>query len=158
MKKLILFTAVLVAGCDFQTPKNQSHDITNDTSLVAANNTAVPLITPGCYSYITKNDSAFLKLEISGNKISGDLHYSLYEKDNNKGTINGTLKDSLIIAYYTFQSEGMTSVRQVVFEINDSSLIEGFGDIEVRGDTAKFKNISQLQFQDQRPFIRSNCK
>lgn len=158
MKNIILFAFTLIAGCNSQNTEEQTEAIIKDTSSVSEKDDPMPLITPGCYAWVIKKDSALLKLDISGNNISGDLSYNLYEKDNNKGTINGTLQDSLVVADYTFQSEGITSVRQVVFKMHGESLIEGFGDIEIKGDTARFKNISQLQFQDQRPFIKTNCK
>ncbi len=157
MKKIILFAFVLSSSCNSYTSDDQSKQIIKDFS-VSKKDAPMPFILPGCYAWIAKKDSALLKLDISGNKVSGNLNYFLYEKDNNKGTINGILQDSLIIADYTFQSEGMTSVRQVVFKIYGGSLIEGFGDINMKGDTARFKNISQLQFQEERPFIKTDCK
>ena len=158
MKNIVLFIFVLVLGCNSQNSKNQTETIGKDTSSVPGNDAPAFAIKAGCYSYSIKKDSAFLKLDISRGKVSGDLMYALYQKDSNKGTISGILQDSLIVVDYIFQSEGMTSVRQVVFKVNGDSLIEGFGDIEMKGDTARFKNIAQLQFQDQRPFIKTTCK
>lgn len=158
MKSIIFFASILLASCNSQSTQDKTEAINMDSDSVAENNAPAPLVVPGCYAYILKKDSAFIKLDVSGNTVSGDLSYNLYEKDTNKGTINGHLQDSLIIADYTFQAEGMTSVRQVVFKIHGDSLTEGFGDIEMKGDTARFKNISQLEFQDQRPFIKTNCK
>ena len=157
MKKIILFAFILSAGCNSYTSKDQSEKIIKDTS-VSKKDAPMPFMMPGCYAWVAKKDSALLTLDISGNKVSGNLNYVLYQKDNNKGIINGILQDSLIIADYTFQSEGMTSVRQVVFKLHGNSLIEGFGDIDMKGDTARFKNISQLQFQEERPFIKTDCK
>ncbi|HEV8082467.1 MAG TPA: hypothetical protein VGP55_04655 [Chitinophagaceae bacterium] len=158
MKKIIFFAFVLSAGCNSYTSEDQSKKTIKDTSSVSKKDAPMPFIIPGCYAWVAKKDSALLSLDISGNKVSGNLNYVLYQKDNNKGIINGILQDSLIIADYTFQSEGMTSVRQVVFKLHGNSLIEGFGDIDMKGDTARFKNISQLQFQEERPFIKTDCK
>ncbi len=158
MKNTILFFFIFMAGCTSQTQEDQTEDVTKDTSSVSEKGAPMPLLVPGCYSWIAKKDSALLKLDVSGNDVSGDLKYFLYEKDNNKGTIRGTLQDSLIVADYTFQSEGMTSVRQVVFKIHGDSLTEGFGDIDMKGDSSRFKNISELQFQNERPFIKTDCK
>lgn len=158
MKYIIPFAFILIAGCNSPSTENRTDPIDNDTSSVSEKDAPMPLMTSGCYAQVIKKDSALLNLDISGNKVSGHLSYHLYEKDNNKGALNGNLQDSLIIADYTFQSEGTTSVRQVAFKIHGDSLIEGFGDIDMKGDTAVFKNISQLQFQDARPFIKTNCK
>lgn len=114
----------------------------------------------GCYVSIFKKDTTYLKLNKENNFITGNLVYKRFEKDNNSGTIKGKIADSLLIADYTFNSEGMTSVRQVVFKISGEQLIEGFGDIIIgkSGDTAKFKNLSQLTFQEEQPFIKKDCK
>ena len=157
MKNTILFFFILIAGCTSQTREDKTEDVVQDSS-VSEKVTPRPLLVPGCYSWITKQDSALLKLDVLGNDVSGDLKYFIFEKDNNKGTIRGTLHDSLIVADYTFQSEGMTSVRQVVFKIHGDSLSEGFGDIDMKSDTARFKDISELQFQNERSFIKTDCK
>ena len=105
---------------------------------------------------IQGKDTATLDLVVAGLKVSGNLQYRRFEKDNNAGTMSGTLRDSLIRAYYTFQSEGMTSVREVVFLISDSSLLEGYGEIGVKDDTAKFLNLSDLKFLPT-PFVKTDC-
>lgn len=92
------------------------------------------------------------------NRVTGDLVYDWSEKDNNTGVINGMIKDNLILAWYTFQSEGVTSVRQVAFKIEDDELIEGFGDLLARGDTMTFKNIETLKFDKQNAYFTINCR
>jgi hypothetical protein len=52
----------------------------------------------------------------------------------------------------------MTSVREVVFKINGDLLTKGFGDIDTSGDTIKFKNQAHLQYQNDRPFKKVDCK
>ncbi len=158
MRNIVLLTLILLTGCNSGSSDDEFKSVTKDTSAIVEDVFPVPSIKSGCYGYVVKKDSAFLKLDISGNIISGDLTYSLHQKDSNKGTINGILQDSLLIADYTFQAEGMTSVRQVVFKMRGDSLLEGFGDIDMKGDTATFKNIDELQFQDYRSFIKIDCK
>lgn len=158
MRNIVLLTLILLTGCNSGNADDEFKSVTKDTSAIIEDVFPAPSIKSGCYGYVVKKDSAFLKLDISGNIISGDLTYSLHQKDSNKGTISGILQDSLLIADYTFQSEGMKSVRQVVFKMRGDSLLEGFGDIDMKGDTATFKNIAELQFQDDRSFIKTDCK
>ncbi len=159
MNKIIFLSILFITGCNSQNKtENATGEIIKDSSSFAENNSAVAAGISNCYSWNIDNDSVELKLSISGIRVTGALWYHLYEKDNNKGTINGSLKDSLIIADYTFQSEGMTSVRQVVFKMKSDTLLEGYGDIVMKGDTAMFKNIAQLKFQDDRPLLKVNCK
>ncbi len=159
MNKIFLLFILFAASCNSQSGKeNTSAENNTDSNTIQKNKDAMATNVSGCYAYNVKNDSALLTLNISDTNVTGQLSYHLYEKDKNSGTISGSLRDSLIIADYTFQSEGMTSVRQVVFKINNDTLIEGYGDIMMNGDTARFKNISILKFQIDRPFLKTTCK
>ena len=108
----------------------------------------------GCYIMLIKKDTARLDLSQKGNEVSGDLSYHWYEKDHNDGTIRGLINDSLIIADYTFRSEGVTSVRQVVFKLREDSLYQGYGEERVHKDTALFRDIKLVIFDTKHPFIK----
>lgn len=110
----------------------------------------------GCYSMIQGKDTATLNINVSDSNVSGKLRYKLFEKDQNDGIINGVLKDDRIVAKYTFQSEGMSSVREVVFSIKNDSLLEGYGETVVKNDTARFVNTTELAFM-KNPFIKVAC-
>ena len=157
MTRFILFAFLLVAGCNSaNTSGEESATEATDTATDdTISTTPVPLT--GCYGWAVKNDSASMKISVKGNTIEGTLVYNWYEKDRNSGTLQGVLQDSLIVANYTFGSEGVTSVREVVFKIKGDSLVEGFGDIDTGGDTTKFKDIAGLQFQNDRSFKKMEC-
>lgn len=159
MNRFILLFLLIAISCNSQNDKENSsgENNTDSNTINESNDTMAPNIS-GCYAYHVMQDSALLKLNISGTNVTGTLSYHLYEKDNNSGSISGTLQDSLIVADYTFQSEGMNSVRQVVFKMNNDTLTEGYGDIAMKGDTALFKDISLLKFQNDRPFLKITCK
>jgi hypothetical protein len=154
MKRLLIISVVFFVACNSQTETKSEN--TADT-LNNSVETSAPSIN-GCYMSILKQDTATLRINENAGLISGDLTYDRFEKDSNKGTFKGEIKDSLIIGDYTFQSEGNSSVRQVVFKISGANLIEGYGDINMSGDTATFKNISQLNYQNDQPFIKTDCK
>ncbi len=88
--------------------------------------------TISCYSYATPEDSIVLRLNHRGDEVAGELTYYLREKDANRGTLVGTLKDDTLFAEYTFQSEGVTSVREVAFIRRGEALVEAFGEVEER--------------------------
>ncbi len=112
----------------------------------------------GCYRMIIKNDTATMSLNATGNSVSGSLSYNWYEKDDNNGTFKGEVKnDTLIVANYTFQSEGITSVRQVAFKIKDSILQQGYGELIVKNDTSFFRNVDLIIFDTKNPF-RKGCE
>ena len=112
-----------------------------------------------CYQYAAKKDTVSITLITSnGNNVSGDLEYKWFEKDNNDGKISGMFKGDTLYADYTFQSEGMTSVREMVFLKKGNTLIEGFGDIEEKGDKQVFKDKKNLKFDANIVLEKAICK
>ena len=112
----------------------------------------VKSITPSpisCYRYASATDTIILKLIHVGNSITGTLVYILKEKDRNNGTIQGNMKGNILLADYTFMSEGVQSIRQVVFKKQGNFFIEGYGD---------FKNIDSLNFNTFMKLAEVTCK
>ena len=112
----------------------------------------------GCYRMIIKNDTALMSLNHAGDSVSGSLSYNWYEKDDNNGTFRGVVKnDTLIVADYTFQSEGTSSVRQVAFKIKDSILQQGYGELIMKNDTSFFRDVNLIIFDTKNPF-KKGCE
>lgn len=147
-------TALLMASCQGGTAKKTQAKI--DSTMVT-NATASP-DSIRCYQYIKNRDTATLSLKTENNKVNGTLGYNLYEKDKNAGVITGLVKGDTIIAGYTFQSEGKTSVREVAFLKKGDQLTEGFGDIEEVKGKFKYKDISKLKFDGSIVFSKIECK
>lgn len=101
-----------------------------------------------CYTYTKNRDTVTMKLNIAGEEYTGELDYRFFEKDKSKGTFAGEMKGDTLIAEYTFDAEGMRSVREVVFLKKDGNLVEGFGDVEEKGAKVMFKDRSKLAFGD----------
>ena len=154
MRPLLLISIVFLAACNSQT--ETTSDSSADSLKNPVENNASLL--NGCYISILKKDTATLKINENGSGVFGELSYNRFEKDSNKGVFKGEIKDDLIIGDYTFQSEGKSSVRQVVFKISGTNLVEGYGDININGDTSVFKNISRLNYQNEQPFIKTDCQ
>ena len=114
----------------------------------------------GCYTAVMDKDTSELVLQHLGGaeSVSGELEISNFEKDKNRGTVNGTVKGDLIVGWYKFFSEGKSSIRQIVFKIDGDNLLEGYGDTEMRGDTAVFKNVVSLNYLTDRPFVKRDCE
>jgi len=111
-----------------------------------------------CYSYSKNRDSATMKLEFDGDKFSGVLSYNLFEKDKNAGTVSGIIKGDTLLADYTFNAEGTTSVREVAWIKRGDSLREGYGDVEDLKGKLVFKNHSKLTFDKSFIFEKTDCK
>ena len=107
-----------------------------------------------CYAFHEGGSSIELQLEVTGDAVSGNLLYSLAEKDKNTGTIKGTVKGNTVDAYYTFSSEGTTSVREVIFQWVDNSLIEGIGEHIERNDTSFYENKKKVTFTDSKVALK----
>jgi len=113
-KKLLLITGVLTIGFLF--------------SLL------LPRIFPtnpqlfACYHAQVGSSNALLQIsELKGKNVKGTLIYQNYEKDSSYGDFVGTFADRKLNASYTFQSEGVESTREIIFEQNNNILnSEGF--------------------------------
>lgn len=139
---------LLVASCNSETNKKSEISEVKEISQVNI---------PGCYQMIISKDTALIKINIEGNLVTGDLEYKRFEKDANKGTFSGIFKDGIINGWYTFQSEGIISVRQVIFKVEGETILEGYGDVEQNLDTVYFKYPQALKYEDGHPFIKVKC-
>lgn len=161
MKKIALYSMLILASCNAnkETGTSTTEEIKTDTIVNGGNfATITETFSPGCYRMIIGKDSAMMNLSVSGSNVSGKLDYKRFEKDTNTGNFAGTIDSNKITAWYTFQSEGMVSVRQVVFKINGNTLSEGYGNIVLKGDTAYFKFPNTLNYEANHPFTKVDCK
>ncbi len=140
-----------------QQEETKTEETKKKDTLVTDAYTATPIPLDGCYKMILKYDTVTMRVNATDSFITGDLSYHLYAKDRNEGSIKGVIRDSLIVAYYTFRSEGMLSVRQVAFKLQGTALVEGYGDLNTNSDTVRFKDVHNLSFQYDRPFIKIPC-
>jgi len=158
MTRFTLIASLFVLSCNASESSGKISTVSvADTTTDDTDMATTPIPLNGCYTYAINKDTATMKLVTTADGVTGTLVYNPVEKDDNRGTIKGKRKDNLIIAHYTFESEGVQSVREVVFKINGETLTEGFGDIYTSGDTAKFKSLAQLQFQNEHAFKKVDC-
>ena len=129
-----------------------------ETKPVTAATTAAHASLNGCYEMIISGDTAFMNIEQSSDMLNGTLKYKRKDKDSNNGKVVLTKTGNRAEGYYTFQSEGKTSVRQIVFKIEKNSFAEGYGDIEMKKDTAVFKYSHALNFEEKHTFNKVTCK
>jgi hypothetical protein len=108
----------------------------------------------GCYRMTIGKDTATLVVSYEGDSVKGALSYHWEQRDHNDGTIRGMLRDSLLVADYTFQSEGILSVREVVFKIQGDTLLQGYGEPVTVRDTVRFRDIGVLVYDSKHPFVK----
>ena len=162
MRLLFLIPTIFIIALASCTSENKS--ATGDSTEVIAVDTTFTAATPNesgsdCYIYTKNRDTASLKLNITGEELTGELNYKLFEKDRNTGKIAGEMKGDTIIAEYTFDSEGMRSVREVVFvKKDDGNIYEGTGDVIEKDGKMVFKDRSALKFSPTMVFTKTDCK
>ncbi|MEO8172945.1 MAG: hypothetical protein ABI581_07675 [Sediminibacterium sp.] len=99
-----------------------------------------------CYLYNDSSNIISLRATFYKDSVSGALNYDIYEKDKNSGTILGVMKGDLLVADYTFTSEGKVSVREVAFKKSGSTFIGGVGEMEEKDGKMVFKDTGKLNF------------
>jgi hypothetical protein len=111
----------------------------------------------GCYVATLSRDVYTLTItsEQRGT-VLGTVSFDNFEKDSSSGTFVGTYNDGLLVGDYTFESEGMTSVRQLAFKKVDSGFVAGFGEVEVVDDREMFKDVSDLDYDTSTIFARQD--
>jgi len=154
MKKSILLFSAL--SCFFAACQQKTSEQKID-SLATSPDTAITA-TKTCYSYIYKKDTISLSFTKAGNAVAGELLYNLFEKDKNSGTIAGTIQGDTIIADYTFNSEGRSSVRQVAFLRKGDQLLEGYGPVTEKDDKMVFTDLKGLKYMDAITLKEIPCK
>ncbi len=72
-------------------------------------------------------DSTVLELKIMGEKVTGIYNWMPAEKDQAHGTIEGTIKDNIITAIYSYTIEGSDQKEEAIFKMETGkiSLLSG---------------------------------
>lgn len=151
MKNFLIFTGLFLGLISCNTKQNRA-----DQKNIQEKEKAV-IQQNECFASFSQQDSIWLKLDFSENMASGILIYHFFEKDSNKGSLQGVLKGDTLVADYTFQSEGKTSVREVAFLIKKDSVVEGFGNMEEHNKKQRFKNNVEIDFSKGIIFKKIDC-
>ncbi len=146
----ILILAVLLASCNSQEKDTKQTNSQNlDKEKPSSTN---------CYLYAVAADTVSLKVSHVGDSVSGYLVYNYKEKDKNTGTIRGRVKDNILLAEYTYLSEGVQSCRQVAFKLKGDSFFEGYGESYNKKDRAFFKYPDSLNYDNSFKLRKIDCQ
>jgi hypothetical protein len=130
----------------------------HEQSTQATQEPTVPAPTgPQCFAHTSATDTIRLSLQTTQPTVTGQLVYRYFEKDRNQGTIQGVMHGDTLLADYTFQSEGTTSVRQVAFLRRDIGFIEGFGPVAERQGKTVFTQPRTLQYDAKYALLPVAC-
>jgi hypothetical protein len=158
MKTAFTFLLILVAtciSCNNTAEKITEPTVVKDSMQPVENKIMIPK--SSCYSTINSKDTVRLKVEVFEKAVTGNILYKLYEKDSNSGNFEGQLKGDTLLADYTFMSEGKQSVRQVIYLLQDSIAIEGYGDMKDKNGKMIFINTNAVSFDKGLRLQKSAC-
>ncbi len=111
-----------------------------------------------CYEFVKGKDSVRLSVVETLKMVTGELDYHWAEKDRSSGTITGKFVGDTLYADYTFNAEGVSSVREVAFLKSENTLIEGFGEVMNTDNKQVFKSPKKLQFEGSIVLTKAPCK
>ncbi len=110
----------------------------------------------GCYVAHLAKDVYTLNVQTeSSGSFTGSLAFQNFEKDSSNGTFNGQYQNGILLGEYNFSSEGMQSLRQVIFKRSGADFIEGFGDYDSTGEN--FKDPSTIEFNGPTFVLTPTC-
>lgn len=159
MKRIIiLFAGFLFFAFACTDNKNSNDNTTKDSTIKEKAN--IPSAQPAKRCYAQKGkDTVLLTIESNGDKVTGELYINRFGKDVNRGTIDGVMKGDTLFAGYTFNAEGMQSVREVAFLKTDNSMIEGYGPVKYDSNNkAVFTNKDSLVFDEKMKLDEVICE
>ncbi len=111
----------------------------------------------GCYRQVIGRDTIDLRLNQSGNSLSGSLSFDNFEKDASSGTVKGEVVNNLAVLWYDFHSEGMQSVMEIIYQPDEDGLVRAVGDMRTRGDTALFTDRTAIRFDRGQTLKKVDC-
>lgn len=156
---LLLFIASLLisTSCNQKAKKGSINE--QDKKEVLVDSLPQKSVDPNklCYTYRSGENSISLKADRNGDMISGKLQYNFFEKDANKGTIDGFIKEDTIFAVYYFMSEGIESKRDVLFLFTKDGLIEGFGPVNEATGLPDFSVTRSINFNHSMVLKSTDC-
>ena len=76
----------------------------------------------GCYRHVAGRDTTFLRLNVDGAAVTGELAVLPFEKDKARGAIRGTRSGSQVRADWQRSGEGVTEPYEVVFTLRGDTV------------------------------------
>ena len=105
----------------------------------------------GCYEVQLGKDLYSLAiLSQAGEAFEGTLRFKNFQKDSSSGPYKGTYIDGILFGEYSFQSEGMDSVIQVIFRKSEDGFVRGYGKMNAAGD--RFANLNNITYDSSAVF------
>jgi hypothetical protein len=108
----------------------------------------------GCYVFSSTQNIYTLNIESHiDDTASGTLAFRNFGMDSSSGLFAGTYKDGILLGDYSFHSEGMHSVVQVMFVKSGDTFRRAFGQMNESGE--RFADLDNITFDPDQTFVLS---
>jgi hypothetical protein len=159
---LLVLAGTLAIGCntaDHKQPTTSADSTTSSPTGTNAEKTAQETPLKGCYVLVLKKDSLQLAVTaVNGKAVEGSMTLNFAEKDRSNGTFKGEYDKGILIGIYTFNSEGTSSQRQVIFKKVEEGFVEGYGKMKTVDGKEMFANQNEVEFDQANVFkYTENC-
>ena len=105
----------------------------------------------GCYvATLAKDVYTLTVLSQKGESVIGKLSFKNFQKDSSSGTFVGTYKSGVLLGDYSFQSEGSTSLMEVIFQKQGDNFVRGYG--ELSEDGTYFTDLDNITYDPNQTF------
>ncbi|MCH5683018.1 hypothetical protein LWM68_01205 [Niabella sp. W65] len=148
-----ILIAALLFACN--NSSQQSKESTTDPANAVTGKIA-PAIGEQCYLFVAAKDTYALKLNIVDTSVKGTAVFKNHEKDSSHGTVEGHLSGDILRLWYSFQSEGMNSVRELYFKKEGHNLVTGISSEATRADTAYVPDAKAVSYTGP-VYIKGDC-
>jgi hypothetical protein len=139
LKILIALVAIIIFGTFVYYYKTKPTSINQGTPIVTGDSIK------GCYvGRLAKDVYTLTILSQNGESFGGKLSFKNFEKDSSTGTYTGTYKNGILLGDYSFSSEGINSVMQVVFKKSGNGFVRGYGDLIKDG--TRFVDLNNIRY------------
>ena len=153
-----LFAAVLgFAACTSTTDKSADSADTSDDVNLQNEGVSGNSVTTLCFQKLAgtaNQDTTSLKLNIEGEKVTGDFGHYPKEKDKRVGKIIATKDDELIRGVWIYMQEGMKDTLQVEFKLEGDKMVQKNYTINPKTGREVFSEASAFNIE----FERVSCK
>ncbi len=158
MKNLKTLTAFLILSLSACNNPQATNDETSKINPGAAPSDASgESLKESCYRSKTGNSIVEMTLTEKDGLVQGTLNYMPEAKDKNTGIVKGRMRGDTLLADYTFMSEGMESVREVMFLKTAEGYKEGYGPVKDLNGKMVFEDPTAADFSKSATLIKVDC-
>ncbi len=153
----ILSTLLLIFMGACTNPKTSTDETSKVNSVDSSANTAPAASLENCYRSKTGNSIVEMTLTEKDGLVQGTLNYLPEAKDKNTGAIIGRMTGDTLLADYTFMSEGVESLRQVIFLKTAQGYKEGYGPVKDQNGKMVFEDPATVDFSQSTELLKVEC-